>query len=188
MSFPKDDNELSAALSDAFTPPPSADFDSWRRQHPEAVACLNPQRIAGLTRRRMLLSRTFVFATTAAVLAGVWVAVSQFPVDGVDAGAFGQTVSQIERAKTITWKTIGYVHSTGKNGKNTWLHLDVVDCAFRVPGLERQAWLDEKGQVKLLVITDAIHGRTLTCSPKEKQARLTQFLPVSHDLGPLAYY
>ena len=52
MSFPKDDDELDAALSEAFTPPPAADFAAWQRQHSEAVACLNPQQMRQILRER----------------------------------------------------------------------------------------------------------------------------------------
>ena len=49
MSFPKDDNELHGVLAEAFTSPPPADFEAWQRQHSQAVACLDPQRMIALT-------------------------------------------------------------------------------------------------------------------------------------------
>lgn len=57
MSFPKDDHELERALAEAYGPPPPADFEAWRSRHTEAVAGLDPERIAALTRRRVTLKR-----------------------------------------------------------------------------------------------------------------------------------
>ena len=105
MSFPKDDNELDQVLADVFAPPPEADFETWQRQHCQAVAFLDPQRISAQIRKRTLMRRSVIFATTAAVLAFVWLGVSHFGTDGTGNAAFAQTVEQIQKAKTMTWKT-----------------------------------------------------------------------------------
>ena len=123
MSFPQDDNELDRALAEAFTPPPPADFDAWQRQHSQAVECLDPQRMIAFTRRRRMMSRIVVFATTAAVLVGVWLGLTHFAADGPGSTAFAQVFEQIQKAKTITWKTTSYKYSHGKDGKGkgTWI-------------------------------------------------------------------
>lgn len=63
MSFPKDDDELDAALSEAFTPPPAADFAAWQRQHSEAVACLNPQQMRQILRSETRTQRQTIWRT-----------------------------------------------------------------------------------------------------------------------------
>ena len=190
MSFPKDDNELDNALAQAFTPPPAADFDAWERQHSQAVACLNPQRIKSLRRRRTLMSRTIVFATTAAILVCAWLGVSHFGMDGPGSTAFAQVLEQIQKAKTITWKTTYYERITSKDGKRTWLMPETRQWAYKSPGLYRDVKLDEKGQIQWVTITDATHKQQtqLTLRPAEKKAVLYEWAIVESDpLGPFEW-
>ena len=119
MSFPKDDNELDRALAEAF-PPPAADFEAWQRQHAKAVACLDPQRTSDLIKRRRLMKRTILFTAAAACWSASGLALN-LPRDGPGTDAFAQTLEQIQKAKTITWKTTFYEHITSKDGKRTWL-------------------------------------------------------------------
>ncbi len=188
MSFPKDDNELDQVLADAFAPPPEADFAAWQRQHPQAAACLNPQRINAQMRRRILMKRAFIFAASAAVVACAWLGVSHFGTDGAGNAAFAQTLEQIQKAKSITWKQTFYEHVTSKDGKRTWAKTGVIECAYRAPGLYREVRLDENGQTESVEIRDVIHGRKLIYSPSKKKATLEQTTPWADDPGPFAYY
>ena len=131
MSFPKDDNELDQVLADVFAPPPEADFETWQRQHCQAVAFLDPQRISAQIRKRTLMRRSVIIAMTAAVVACVWLGVLHFGTDEVGNAAFGQTVAQIEKAKTITWKQVYYEHISTKDGKKTWFKAHTADCAYK---------------------------------------------------------
>ena len=51
------------------------------------------------------MSRAVIFAAAAAVLVCVWLGVSHFGTDGLGNMAFAQILEQIQKAKTITWKT-----------------------------------------------------------------------------------
>ena len=48
MSSPIDENELDPTLAEAFGSPPQADFETWRRRHAQAVACLTPQQMESI--------------------------------------------------------------------------------------------------------------------------------------------
>ena len=158
------------------------------REYAQVVIALNPQRANPRTRRRKLMSRTVIIATAAVALACVWLGVSYFTTDGPSTGAFAQTLEHIQKAKTITWKKMFYAHTTSKDGKRTWLNTSVIECAYRVPGLRRDVRVDENGQITTVEITDFIHGRKLTYSPKEKKATLAE-IPSGFDYpGPFAYY
>lgn len=188
MSFPRDDNELDKALADAFGPSPVAGFDAWQQQHSQALAFLNPQRINALARKRRILNRIIIFSAAAAVLACIFLGVANFGTNGAGASsAFAQVLEQIQKAKTITWKTNFYEHITSKDGKRTWANIEVIEKAYKAPGLYREVRLDEKGKVERVEIKDYIHGRKLTYSPKEKKAKLEELAPVSHVSGPFAF-
>jgi outer membrane lipoprotein-sorting protein len=133
------------------------------------------------------MRRTAIFATAAAVLVCAWLGVSHFNTETSGAGAFAQTLSQIDKAKTITWKVMFYEHVTSKDGKRTWLHTEVMECAYRAPGLRREVRLDEQGQVTSVEITDFVHGRRLTYSPTEKKATLSEVATFDYP-GPFAPY
>jgi outer membrane lipoprotein-sorting protein len=186
MSFPKDDNELHAALAEAFTPPPPADFDAWQRQHSQAVAHLNPQRAIALTRRRRVMSRAAVFVTTAVVLICAWLGVSHFGANTLETAAFAQTLEQIHKARTMAWKTVFYEHITSRDEKQTWLHTGVIESFYKSPGLYRNVRLDDNGKVTEVQITDTARGRRLTYSPSEKKATISEFTPNCDDQGPFA--
>ncbi len=168
----------------------------WPEPRPEAVLRLreqwqslmaNPQRINALARRRRIMTRAVIFAGAAAVVVCVWLGVSRWTTDAPDRGAFAQTVKQIEKAKTITWKRVFYEHISSKDGKNTWVNTEVVECAYRAPGLYREVRLDKNGKVRTVEIADRIGGRTLTYSPDQKKATLAETTPYPGDLGPFAF-
>ncbi len=187
MSFPKDDDELAAALSEAFPPPPKADFDTWQRQHAETVAFLNPQRVNTLSRRRRITSRTAVFAATAALLVCVWLGTSHFANHGPGDAAFAQTLEQITKAKTVTWKTTHYEHSTSKDGKRTWLLAHTTSHAYKSPGLWHAAPLDKnfgEGGLTLIEVEDYASGASLYLDPTKKRAILHKFKPFDVFRGP----
>jgi hypothetical protein len=184
MSFPKDDNELDAALSEAFAPPPEADFDAWQRQHPESTACLNPRQIATLTRRRRMANRTLVFATTAAVAVLAWIGLSHFDTTGTGTSAFAQAMEQIQKAKDITWTDTVYCLITSKDGRRHWYEAHVFKNAYKAPGLYRTTALDAKGNVEQIEISDAAQMKVLTLYPSAKSAMMAEVRP-NHDAeGP----
>jgi len=187
MSFPIDENELEKALATAFAPPPVANFDAWQQRHSDALAYLNPQRNKTISIRRRMLSRTIVFAAAAIVLLGVWLGLSDFSTHGPGTGAFAQVLEQIEKAKTIIWKTNYFEHFTSKDGKRKWSNTGVIEEAYKAPGLHRAVRFDKNGQVETVKISDWIHGRTLTYSPKEKKATIKETEPVANPSGPFDF-
>jgi len=111
MSFPIDDKEVDHALADAFGPPPKADFDKWRKQHPQAVASLDPQRMVALSKRRRMMSHAVGILTAAAVLVSVYFGLSYLTSAPDAGGAYADVVAackQMEDANTVTWKATGY--------------------------------------------------------------------------------
>jgi hypothetical protein len=170
MSYPKNDNDLDKALTEAFAPPPVVDFDAWQKQHSDALAYLDPQQNKTISKRRSLVTRTIIFATAAIVLLCVWLGLSDFSDHGPGSGAFAQVLDQIAKAKTITWKTTFYNHATSKDGKRTWIVTETRQCAYKSPGLYREVDLDKTGKIKWVQITDNIHNRELQLCPEKKEA------------------
>ena len=105
-----------------------------------------------------MMARIRILAAAATVLVCAWLGVSRWTTDAPDMGAFAQTVNQIDKAKTITWKRMFYIRSSSEDGKNTWAHSEVVDCAYKAPGLYREVRRDKSGKVLSVKITDRIHG------------------------------
>jgi len=189
---PPDREELQAVLRRAVDriradPPPAAQVDAWQERYSQTVASLDPQRAAVPTRRKKVLRRIVTCAAAAAVLAGIWLGISNFTATGPGTHALALTFEQIQKAKTITWKTTFYEHITSKDGKRTWLHTGCIEHAYKAPGLYRDVRLDDQGQIVTVEIRDSIRGRTLSYSPKEKKATLSEFTPSAHDPGPFAY-
>jgi hypothetical protein len=148
---------------------------------------LNLQRAGIHTRRRMLVRRIVIPAAAAAVLAGVWLGTLNFTASVPGANAFALTVAQVQKAKTITWKSVFYEHITSKDGKRTWAHSGVIECAYRAPGLYREVRLDDQGKIEDVEIKDWIHGRKLAYSLKTKKATLSEIAPSLGGSGPFAY-
>jgi hypothetical protein len=189
MNFPKDDDELHNALAQAFTPPPT-DFDAWQRQHAQAVAFLNPQRMIALARRRRMMSRAAVFVVAATVLICVWLGLTHFATDDRGSSAFAQTAEQIQKAKTITWNITFYERFTSKDGKRTWLESRTVQCAYKSPGLYREVWPDTKREPGRIDIFDVRQreAKKLKLYPTQKKAVLSQSGSESRNpLGPFEW-
>ncbi len=176
------DDDLDKELADAFDSPPEPDFDAWRRQHPQAVTWLDPRRMAALVRRRRMMTRAVKIAAAAAVLVCVWAGVSHFADRGGGSIAFADVLEQVERAKTMTWKTTLYIRVTSKDGKRTWITTETVRESYRAPGLYREERLDKHGQIRYVTITDAVHRKGLQLIPARKEATILE--PTSPHRNP----
>ena len=185
MSSPVDENELEPTLAEAYGPPPEADFETWRRRHAQAVACLTPQQMTALARRRRMRSRSVKFALIALVLAGVCLGVSYFAGQGDRSAVLAHAWEQIDQAETITWKTTFYMRVTSKDGKRSWIRTNTRQCAYKAPGLYRKADLDDKGKITWVEIEDVIHGKKLRLDYDEKMATLHLSEGRPQDGGPL---
>ena len=125
--------------------------------------------------------RPLAFAAAAALVAVIWLGIWHFVADGPGMGAFAQTVEQIQKAKSITWRITYYNHITSKDGKRAWVETEKHECAYKAPGLYREATLDEKGQIRWVHIEDTPKMRQLTWDPNEKRATLTDIAVDVHD-------
>ena len=191
MSLPERENnqELEAMLTETFGPPPCDDIDAWRRRYPAVLAWLNPQRIGALSQRRKRMQRITILAATAAAAICVWLGLSYFETNGTGALAFAQTVAQIEKAKTITWKQTRYVYYPHKGGKGIWVKTEE-EHAYKAPGLYRRVstTLDKRDPETFVEITDTLHKRELELWPKTKKARVEEIATENNNpKGPFAY-
>lgn len=84
-------------------------------------------------------------------------------------------------------KTTFYEHVTSKDGKRTWLKTETRPNAYKAPGLYRETCLDEKGQVREVEITDAVHKKQLRVFPKTKEANLSENATSWDQGGPFAW-
>jgi hypothetical protein len=185
---PENDQELEAMLTETFGPPPRADVDAWRNRYPSALAWLNPERISVVSQRRKQMQRILLLAATTAAALCVWIGLSHFNPNGTGASAFAQTVEQIQKAKTMTWKTHFFEHITSRDKKTTWAVTEVMENAYKEPGLYRETRLDDKGQINSVEITDSIRGRKLRYFPKEKRATVEEIAACSNPSGPFGYH
>ncbi len=80
------------------------------------------------------------------------------------------TKDGIVNAKSVTWRTTYYKHITSKDGKRTWLKTETRPNAYKAPGLYRETFLDENGQVRKVDIIDEVHKKRLTFVPEAKEA------------------
>jgi hypothetical protein len=137
-----------------------------------------PASLVGVASWKRFVRRLILLAAAAAVFAAVWIAWPRSAGRGPGTDAFAETLAQIEKAKTITWKTTAYEHVRSKDGKRTWLHTEVMEYAYKTPGLYRRVWLDDKGQVQSVEITDYVRGRQLTYNLEKKAATLQDIATV----------
>lgn len=191
MSHPESENdqELETMLTETFGPPPRADIDAWRKRYPSALAWLDPQRAIALSQRRKRMQRVFMLATTAAAAICVWLGMSLFGTNGTSASAFAETVAQIEKAKTITWKETVYTYYPHTGQKGTWVKTEE-EHAYRTPGLYRRvsASIDEKHPETFVEISDTLRGKALSLWPKTRKACLREVATKNNDpKGPFYY-
>jgi hypothetical protein len=185
MSISDNRDEINTLLTDAFAPPPSADFEEWRRRHPESLACLDPQRMALLVNRRRFVTQAVIFAVSAAILACVWLGISDLGSHGRGSAAFAEVLQQIAKAKTITWKTTYYLRHVSKDKQKTWLTTETKTCAYKSPGLYREVTMDDKNQVSEVSIKDHVKKKELLVFPQEKKAILNDLSPGDYNpFGP----
>jgi hypothetical protein len=102
-----------------------------------------------------------------------------------DTAAFAKTFEHIQKAKTMTWKSVGYEHVSTLDEKRTWAHSDVTKEAYKAPGLYRFERLDDNGQITQVEIRDFGRGRIVTLYPKQKKAIVEEIAPGHDDSGPL---
>jgi len=166
--------------------PPAGELDAWQRGYSQKPASLGLPQADVPARRRRLLRRLVMLATAAAVVAGIWLGVASFTGSGPGTGAFAETLAQIQKARTLTWKTEFYEHISSMDRKRTWAHTGVMQSAYKAPGLYREVRLDDSGQVETVEISDLVHGRRIRYSPKEKKATLWESKPNSDATGPFS--
>ena len=125
MSFPKDDNELDSGLGRGVHPAARPISMPGNGSTPKRLHVSIHSESSASTRRRRIMSRAAVFAAAAAVLVCVlaW-RLRTSTTDGHGSMAFAQIFDEIQKAKTITWKTTFYVRITSKDGKRTWLRTE----------------------------------------------------------------
>ena len=122
------------------------------------------------------MRRAAIFVTSAVALLCVWLGSTYFAANGPGSMAFAQVFDQIQQAKTVTWKTTIYERFTSKDGKRTWLEATTVQCAYKSPGLFREAWPDTRrghGRIDIFDVRQKEH-RQLTLRPSEKKASLIE--------------
>lgn len=187
ITAPENDQELESLLTETLGPPPCDDIDAWRKRYPMALAWLDPRRASDLSQRRKRMQRVFMAATTAAAAVCVWLALSLLDTNGTGASAFAQTVEQIQKAKTITWRQEGYERATNSN-KTISMGIYACDSAYKAPGWYRDIRYEKTGQVREVQIRDAIHGRQLTYFPGQKKAIVEEIRSRTYAVWQLDQY
>jgi hypothetical protein len=176
LSEPHNDQELEALLTETFGPPPRADIDAWRKRYPRALAWLNPERISVFSQRRRRMQRITILAGAMAAAICLWLGLSHFDGNDRGASAFAQTVAQIRKAKTVTWKQTEYSRATtakGADDKKTWLISNTICHFYKSPGLSRA----EHPAGTPILIDDSANGKYLSLDATKKHAVIMEFRP-----------
>ena len=188
MNLPIDDSELDYMLTDAFQLPPEANFDAWQRQHHEALACLDPRRMTAIARKRTIIRRVITTAVAATILTCLWLGASYLANRRDSGAAFAGVLEQIQKAKTITWKTTFYSDVISKDRESQWIETETREFAFKAPGLYRDAKVDEDGQIVFESITDYDSRKKLHVNHKTQEAILREMAFADRDRrGPFLW-
>ena len=127
-------------------------------------------------------------AVAAALLVGVCLGVLHFADQGDRGAVFAHVLEQIDKAKTITWKTTYYTKATSQDGKRSWIKTETAQHAYQAPGLYRDARFDDEGKLRQVEIEDVIHGKKLELDYQEKTATLHLFRGYPRDAGPFDWF
>ncbi|OHB78277.1 MAG: hypothetical protein A2V98_15065 [Planctomycetes bacterium RBG_16_64_12] len=183
MTFPEDDNDLDRALAESFAPS-LTDFDTWQRRHPEALACLRPERFAASAKRRRIMNRIVSTAAATVFAACAYFGMAYFGRPTDCSTVLAEVRTQIENAKAITWKCTWFTDVMDKELKTLWVETTSDRYAFRAPGLYRQD-LYREGRVTFSRITDNVGLRELRVNHQTKEATLCELtIPQDEPRGP----
>jgi len=144
--------------------------------------------------RRITMKRIAKIAVAAALLVGACIGYS-YLVPAPDGGsAYADDLlaasRQIERAKTVTWKTKFYQSNSRKDSEAQLRLNDRIAgqtrlYAYKAPGLYRDVTLDDDGQVASIAISDTVHLKKLVLHPKDGKATLFHLTePMYRPSGP----
>lgn len=167
----------------------------WPEARPEVIQRLRKlwrllltslQRHNARPRRRKIVTRVPILAAAAVVVVCVWLGILRWTADTPQRAAFAETLEQLHKATTVTWKTTFYWHITSKDGGSTWLSTETRPKAYKAPGHYRDTSLDEKGQIHSVEITDVARRKRLQVFPETREATLSEpvFSSVRDHKGP----
>lgn len=144
-----------------------------------------------LRRRQKLLSdhtvaarqqrgRLFVVAgLTTTVLIVLACLIMLEKLGGTSSEVLAQAIAEIERARTVRWNWVAYMHVADGNG-NKWREEDRAVGFYKAPGFERWVYYDrDDGTISTIEIHDKVRGTRLKMSPKRKEAVLERTRPMS---------
>lgn len=184
MSDPPNDLLNDDDLKAVWGPCTEPDFNAWREKHTEAVAYLNPVVTQFQQRKRRILMRTIkLSALTLCLGMVIWLV-------GFREGtpAYAEAMKSLKAAQTVTWTRTSYMQCTSKDGQKSWLHKYSEKFSYRHPGLTRQEFNGEDGNVISVIIEDAVEKEELLLNLKEKSAILSHVRETNtYPEGPLSY-
>ncbi len=166
---------------DAILAAPGADFEAWQQRCLATVATFAAPAVARPRKRKMFWRFARLAAGAAAVVAvcfGTWSFTSRRPAWN----AFAESLEQIQKAKTISWKSITYMYvPTGKDNKGQWIRTDE-ERSYKAPDIYREVRRDAKNQIEYIRITDT--GHDLFIYPRQKTAHLEETDVHHRSYGP----
>ena len=121
------------------------------------------------------MTRTVKIAVAALIFLGVCLGVPYLGHRPDRGTALAQAIEQIEKAKTVTWKSTFYNHVVSKDGQRTWVESETREEAYKAPGLYREVLHPTPhGQIEHTCITDAVNLKILSVVPARKSAFLRE--------------
>jgi hypothetical protein len=136
-------------------------------------------------RRTIMRSNITKLAAAAVIIIAVLIGINQF--GGDYSNVFAQVLDQLEKAKTITWKTTFYIQVTSKDEKRTWIETETRQEAYKAPGLYREVHFDENGQITYWTITDTVNMEELSVNPGKRRATLRELALAKDPRGPFVW-
>ncbi len=164
---------------------PSPRFDDWCMRFPDTIRSLEQMPVTpkqGRTpkdqfwRDPLRFRKVAILATLILTgLISLWLAT---PLGTV---VLADSIPGIDEPETMTWTGTFFLRVTSKDGKRTWIRTERRLFAYRHPGLYRETFLNDEGEVHVVEITDASANRKLVLNLKKRTATLKQTMIDLHD-------
>jgi hypothetical protein len=170
------------------------DFQAWKEKRTHEIIEFQSEgrnhksEPMALAARRGNMTRTLRIAAAAAIFIGVCLDLPHLGHRSSQSGAFAQTLEQIEKAASVSWKITFYDEVTSKDGKRTWIATETREHAYKVPGLYRDVSFDPSGQIHHWTVTDTINMKEIGVNPNNRIATIRELATATQDRrGPFAW-
>lgn len=179
MSDPPNDLLNDDDLKAVWGPPTAPDFEAWIEKHAESVAYLNPVVTQFQQGKRRIFTRTLKLSVLSLCMSvAIWLIGSR---EGTP--AYAEALKSLKDAQTVTLVKSNYMQYTSKDRQRTWTNIETSKLYYRHPGLEREEFFNESGDLVGVQILDTVARIELWLDPSDKSAVLTHLIRTDMNTG-----